>query len=133
MKSNFCSELLLCSNCVTIVGEKEKVFKMNLPLLRDKIENLDFNIFITFCAISIEETNKQNNTNFKDKYQLFRTYKSNKVDIMSILDKYLKKYMIGFKYVDDSLYWGEYVVNKEMFETFCNYCAIAAGVKSIKD
>ena len=133
MKSNFCSELLLCGNCVTIVNDKGKIFKMNLPLLRDKIENLDFDIFITFCTISIDEANKQNGTNFKNKYQLFRAYKSNKIDIMSILDKYFEKYMIGFKYVDDSLYWGEYIVNKEIFETFCNYCAIAAGVKSIKD
>lgn len=106
---------------------------MNLPTLRDYLVNLDFDIFISFCASPIEEINSKLGTNFQDKFQIFKAYKSNKVDITNTLDKYFTKYMIGFKYVDDSLYWGNRLVGKEIFEAFCNYCAIASGVKSIKD
>ena len=106
---------------------------MALPTLRDKLENADFDTFISFCAIPIEDINSKIYSNFKDRFSMFKFYKKNKVDVMPILDKYFKKYMNGFKYVDDSLYWGERLVSKEIFETFCDYISIASGVKDIKD
>ena len=106
---------------------------MSLPVLRDKIENLDYDIFLSFCATPMEEVNKENGSNFKDRYALFKYYKKNNVDIIPILDKYFTKYMHGFKYVDDSLYWGNRLVSKEIFETFCLYCGISMGVLSIEE
>lgn len=133
MKSNFSSELMLCTNTVQLVDKRGGTYTMVLPTLRDKIENMDFDIFISFCAVPLEEINKQAVVKFKSRFNMFKTYKSNKVDVIDILDKYFKKFMIGFKYVDDSLHWGNRLVGEEIFEAFCNYCAIAAGVKSIKD
>ncbi len=133
MKSNFNSETLLCNVIINIVDNKGGRYKMKLPTLRDKLEDTDFDIFIGFCATSLEEIAKITGQQFKSRFHLFKTYKKNKLDILSILDKFFKKYMIGFKYVDDSLYWGERLVSKEIFETFCDYISIASGVKSIKE
>lgn len=106
---------------------------MILPTLRDKLENWDYEIFVSFCATPLEEILKGTNYNFNNRFSLFKCYKNNNADIMPVLNKYFKKYMVGFKYVDDSLYWGERLVSKEVFEIFCMYCAIACGVKSIED
>lgn len=104
MKSNFNSEVLLCNCLVMIEDKRGGLYYMNLPTLRDYLVNLDFDIFISFCASPIEEINSKLGTNFQDRFQIFKAYKSNKVDIMDTLNKYFTKYMIGFKYVDDSLY-----------------------------
>ena len=104
---------------------------MILPTLRDKLENLDYEIFSSFCANPLDEINKQSYEKFSSRFQMFKSYKKNNSDIIPILNKYFKKYMIGFKYVDDSLYWGERLVGKEIFDTFCLYCAIAMGNLSI--
>lgn len=133
MKSNFNSEALLCNVPITIVDKRGGSYTMILPTLKDKLTDMDFEIFVSFCANDIEEINKKGGTNFKDRFSMFKAYKKNKVDILPILDKFFNKYMQGFKYVDDSLYWGNRLVGKEIFEAFCNYCAIAAGVKAIKD
>lgn len=106
---------------------------MYLPVLRDKIENLDYEVFLSFCATSLEDINKESKSNFKDRYAIFKHYKKNNADIVPILEKYFAKYMKGFKYVDDSLYWGNRLVGKEIFETFCLYCGIAMGVISIEE
>lgn len=133
MTSNFNSETLLCSSSIVFLGKRGEKYFMRLPLLKDKIDNLDYNTFITFCSISIEDFNKEYKTNFKNRFELFNFYKNNKNDIIGIFNKYFEKYMDGFHYVDDSLYWGNRLVGKEVFETFCDYCAIAAGHKAIKD
>lgn len=133
MKSNFSSELMLCTNTVQIEDKRGGMYTLILPTLRDKLENMDFDIFISFCAVPLEDINQQIGANFKNRFGMFKAYKSNKIDIIDILDKYFKKFMIGFKYVDDSLYWGNRLVGEEIFEAFCNYCSIAAGVKSIDE
>lgn len=133
MKSNFSSEALLCGLPITLIDKRGGVYQMRLPVLRDKIENMDYDIFIGFCATSIKEFNVTAGANFKDKFQLFKFYKKNKIDVLETLDKYFEKYMIGFKYVDESLYWGNRLVSRDIFELFCVYCAIAAGVKPIDD
>lgn len=133
MKSNFSSEALLCGLPITLIDKRGGIYQMRLPVLRDKIENMDYDIFIGFCATSIKEFNVTAGANFKDKFQLFKFYKKNKVDVLDTLNKYFEKYMIGFKYVDDSLYWGERLVGKEIFETFCMYVSVAAGVMPIKE
>lgn len=133
MKSNFSSELLLCSNEVLIVDKRRGEYILLLPTLQDRLVNLDYDIFISFCAINLDEINSKNGTNFKSRFKLFKAYKSSGDEIINILDKYFEKFMVGFKYVDDSLYWGNRLVGEEIFEAFCNYCAVAAGVKSIKE
>lgn len=133
MTSNFNSETLLCNRPITIIGKRKETFVMKLPILKDKLDNLDFITFEGFCSTSIEEINKKFGTKFKDRFHLFRYYQNSNDDIIKILDKYFEKYMIGFKYVDGSLYWGGRMVYKEIFEIFCDYCAIAMGTKSIKD
>lgn len=132
MKSNFNSETLLCNLPITLIDKRGGTYILILPTLRDKLENLDYDTFVSFCTIDLREINGKLGTNFKDRFALFKAYKNNKADIMPILDKFFKKYMMGFKYVDDSLYWGERLVGKEIFEAFCNYIAIASGVKSLK-
>lgn len=132
MKSNFSSEILLCNLPVILFDKRGGSYELILPTLRDRLEDLDFDIFISFCAVEIEEINSKVNTDFKDKLSMFDFYKKNKVDVLPILEKFFKKFMKGFKYVDDSLYWGERLVGKEIFEAFCNYISVAAGVKDIK-
>ena len=132
MRSNFNSEALLCNIPIILIDKRGGEYTMLLPTLRDKLENLDYEIFISFCAVDLKEINDKMGTNFKDRFTMFKTYKSNKVDVLPILEKFLKKYMKGFKYVDDSLYWGNRLVGKEIFEMFCEYISIAAGVKAIK-
>lgn len=133
MKSNFNSETLLCNRPITIIDKRGGVYNFVMPTLRDKLDNMDYDIFIGFCATSLEEIEATTGMKFRSKLQLFKEYKRNKVDILPVLDKYFAKYMVGFKYVDDSLYWGSRLVSKEIFETFCNYCAVASGVKSLED
>ena len=133
MKSNFNSVNLLCGSKIFIIGKRNETYEMILPVLRDKNENLDYDIFISFCATPLEEINQKNKSNFISKLSLLKTYRQYNKDISKILEKYLAKFMVGFKYVDDSLYWGDRLVGKEVFELFCDYCAIAGGVKSIKD
>lgn len=132
MKSNFNSESLLCNIPITLVDKRGGTYTLILPTLRDKLENLDYNIFISFCAADLKEINSRFGTNFKDKFTMFKAYKKNNADILPTLNKFFSKFMVGFKYVDDSLYWGNRLVSKEIFETFCNYVAIAAGVQSLK-
>lgn len=133
MKSNFNSETLLCSREIIIQGKNNECYKLFLPVLRDQIENLDFNLFISFCASSLEEINKNTGVNFTSKLSISKAYQQYDKEMFKILKKYCLKYMVDSKYVDDSLYWGKRLVGKEIFELFCDYCAIAAGVKSIKD
>lgn len=133
MKSNFNSEALLCNLDIMIEDKRGGTYIMKLPTLRDKLSNFDYDIFISFCAVPLDQINKELSTSFKDRFQMFKAYKNGNVDIMKTLDKFFAKYMIGFKYVDDSLYWGNRLVGKEIFEAFCNYCAISAGVKAIKE
>lgn len=133
MLSNFCSEALLCNAEITIIGKRNETYKMKLPILKDKIENIDYDIFIGFCATDIKKINKEIGTKFDNKFLLFKYYKSMKSDVCNILIKYFEKYMVGFKIVDDSLYWGNRLVGKEIFEIFCTYCSIAAGVKDIDE
>lgn len=133
MKSNFNSETLLCNRPITIIDKRGGIYNLVLPTLRDKLDNIDYDIFIGFCATSLEEIAVATGRKFRDKFHLFKEYKKNNVDILPVLDKYFAKYMIGFKYVDDSLYWGNRLVSKEIFEAFCNYCAIASGAKSLDD
>lgn len=132
MNSNFNSETLLCNVPITIVDKRGGKYTLILPTLRDKLENLDYDVFISFCATDLKKINEKIGTDFKDRFSMFKAYKNNKVDVLPIIEKYLAKYMVGFKYVDDSLYWGSRLVGKEIFESFCDYVAIAAGVKAIK-
>lgn len=132
MKSNFNSEALLCNIPITLIDKRGGKYIMILPTLRDKLEDSDYEIFISFCAADLKEINDKLGTNFKDRFAMFKAYKSNKVDVLPILEKFFSKYMQGFKYVDDSLYWGNRLVGKEIFEMFCEYISIAAGVKTIK-
>ena len=133
IKSNFCSEVLLCNCSVTIIGKRNETYLMKLPILQDKLENIDYETFINFCAVPLEEVSKKSGINISNRLALFKIYQEHKKDVIKTLNKFFEKYMIGFKYVDDSLYWGNRLVGKEIFETFCDYCAIAAGKKSIKD
>lgn len=133
MRSNFNSETLLCNLDIMIEDKRGGIYIMKLPTLEDKLTNFDYDIFISFCATPLEKINKELKTSFKDRFQMFKVYKNNSADILETLNKYFAKYMVGFKYVDDSLYWGNRLVSKEIFETFCDYCAISAGVKSIKE
>lgn len=134
MKSNFNSVSLLCGlSTIEIIGEKGERYLMRLPLLKDQIENNDFETFLGFCATSIEEVNKQNKSKFTSKLMLLKVYKRQAVDVVKVVEKYLSKFMVGFKYVDDFIYWDKYIVSKELFDIFCDYCAIACGVKPIED
>ena len=132
MKSNFNSELLLCNVPVIIIDKRGGSYTLILPTLRDKLENLDYDVFISFCAADLTEVNSKMGTNFEDRFSMFKMCKKNNADVLPTLNKFFNKFMVGFKYVDDSLYWGNRLVGKEIFEAFCNYVAIAAGVKSLK-
>ena len=133
MISNFNTVALLCNQPIKIIGKHNEEYIMKLPILADKINDLHYNVFIGFCGVDIEDFNKESGTDFKDKFSLFKFYKKNKMEIVKTLDYFFGKYMIGFKYVDESLYWGNRLVSRDIFELFCVYCAIAAGVKPIDD
>ena len=123
----------MCNCKIILTGKHNELYAMTLPVLEDKLMNLDFDAFIGFCNTPVEEFSKKIGLKFKNKLSLFKFYKNNKSDLIPVLDKYFKKYMIGFHYVDDFLYWGNRVISAEIFETFCVYISIAAGVKSLED
>ena len=58
---------------------------MVLPTLRDRLENLDYEIFSSFCANSLDEINKQSYEKFSNLFQMFKSYKKNNSDIIPIL------------------------------------------------
>lgn len=134
MRSNFTAEALLCNSKILIEGKNKELYVMTLPILKDKIENLDYDIFVGFCATDLKEFNVASGLDIKDKLSLFKLYKDQKQkEIVKVLEKYFKKYMVGFHYEDDQMFWGNRIVSKDLFSLFCDYCAIALGYKRIEE
>lgn len=134
MKSNFTSEALLCNSKIIIEGKNKELYVMQLPVLKDKIENLDYDTFIGFCGMDLKKFNQETQLNIKSKLALFKLYREQgQKDLVKTLEKYFSRYMIGFYIKEDQLYWGSRIISKDLFELFCDYIAIALGVKKIDD
>ena len=134
IKSNFDSSLLLCNGIVKIWSGDHALFEMRLPILRDKYEEKDFDSFVGFCASPLEVINKQLQTSFKSRMDLWLFYKNNgDTKFIKTLLKFFAKYMINFEYVDDCLMWNKRKIPRQVFELFCTYFAIAWGVKDLKE
>ena len=123
----------MCNCNIYITGKRGEIYTMTLPVLEDKLINLDFDIFAGFCGMPLKECSKQAGYEISSRLSLYKHYKKNDAKSVKILHKYFSKYMIGFHCVDDYLYWGSRVISKEIFEMFCDYIAIALSVKSIDD
>ena len=99
-----------------------------MPTLKDEVEGiLNYNFFYGFCAAHLQDLKEQTKAEFASKYDFLikaiRSGDSNAVSILGCLARHIQ----DFKYVDDSLYCGEFELDEEVFELFCLYVAIASG------
>lgn len=134
IKSNFSSTVVLCNGIVKIWADEYAFYEMRLPTLRDRLEERDFDTFVGFCSIPLEVINMNLNANFKSRLDIWKYYKNNnEKKVMKVLLKFFGMYMIDFECVDDCLKWNKRIIPKQIFEFFCDYFAIAVGVKNIKD
>lgn len=134
MKSNFTSEALLCNSKIIIEGKNKELYVMKLPVLRDKIENHDYDTFLGFCAMDLKEFNKTSGLNLKHKLELLKLYREQgQKEIVKVLEKYFTRYMIGYHVKDEQMYWGNRIISKDIFQLFCDYMAVALGVKKIEE
>lgn len=88
---------------------------------------LNYNFFYGFCAAHINDLKEQTKAEFDSKKDfLIKAIRSGDANAVSLLGC-LARHIQDFKYVDDSLFCGEFELTDEVFELFCLYVAIASG------
>ena len=105
-----------------------ETFVFNMPTLKDEVDGiLNYNFFYGFCAAHTSDLKEQTKAEFDSKYDfLIKAIRAGDANAVSLLGC-LARHIQDFKYVDDSLYCGEFKLNGEIFEIFCLYISIAGG------
>ena len=105
-----------------------ETFVFNMPTLKDEVDGvLNYNFFFGFCASHLSDLKEQTKAEFTSKLDfLIQAIKSGDANAVSLLGC-LARHIQDFRYVDDSLYCGEFKLNDEVLEVFCLYVAIASG------
>ena len=99
-----------------------------MPTLKDEVDGvLNYNFFFGFCASHLSDLKEQTKAEFTSKLDfLIQVIKSGDANAVSLLGC-LARHIQDFRYVDDSLYCGEFKLDDEVLEIFCLYVAIASG------
>ena len=128
LTTNFNKTTLLINAPVVIRNEEGETFVFNMPNLKDEINGvLNYNFFYGFCASHLSDLKEQTKAEFDSKYDfLIKAIKVGDANAVSLLGC-LARHIQDFKYVDDLLYCGEFMITNEIFELFCLYVAIAGG------
>ena len=105
-----------------------ETFVFNMPTLKDEVDGvLNYNFFFGFCASHLSDLKEQTKAEFTSKLDfLIQVIKSGDANAVSLLGC-LARHIQDFRYVDDSLYCGEFKLDDEVLEIFCLYVAIASG------
>ena len=129
LTSNFSKSALLINTPILIKDEQEgTTFVFNMPTLKDEVDGvLNYNFFYGFCAAHLNDLKEQTKAEFDSKKDfLIKAIRSGDANAVSLLGC-LARHIQDFKYVDDSLFGGEFELTDEVFELFCLYVAIASG------
>jgi hypothetical protein len=127
--SNFSKRVLLINAPIVVRNtDSGETFVFNMPTLKDEADGiLNYNFFYGFCASHLNDLKEQTKAEFTSKKEfLIKAIKigdSNAISLLGCLARHIQ----DFKYVDDSLYSGEFKLNDEVLDLFCLYVAIASG------
>lgn len=126
--SNFNKSALLINTPIIVRNDRKETFVFYMPTLRDEFEGiLNYNFFYGFCAAHLQDLKEKTRAEFTSKHDfLIKAIRSGDANTVSLLGC-LTRHIQDFKYVDDSLYCGEFKLDEEVFELFCLYVAIASG------
>ena len=107
--SNFTKHALLINTPIVVRNDRKETFVFYMPTLKDEVEGiLNYNFFYGFCAAHLQDLKEQTKAEFASKYDFLikaiRSGDSNAVSILGCLARHIQ----DFKYVDDSLYCGEF-------------------------
>jgi hypothetical protein len=128
LSTNFTKQALLINVPIILHKDSGETFVFNMPSLKDELDGvLNYNFFYGFCAAHIADLREQTKAEFQSKYEfLIKAIKSGDANAVSLLGC-LARHIQDFKYVDDSLYSGEFQLDDEVLDLFCVYVAIASG------
>lgn len=134
IQSNFGEMVLLCNLPVTIQCDQGFII-LHIPTIKDEYSSIyDCNFFFGCCVkdlIELKEDLKIPTINTKMK--LIKAIMFQDSIIGASIIQCLNMIIQEFKYVDGSFYSGETLIVDEVFDTICNYIAVAIGGKDFKD
>ena len=131
--TNFSSATLL-GNLPIIEYYNGSYFVFNMPTLEMELGSaFDYSFFLSCCSKPLEELQKElKDLTFNSKYELMKTICSSNDMISTSVICCLSSLIQDFKYVTDSFQCGDSVFDDEVFDIFCDYIAIAAGLMSME-
>lgn len=134
IQSNFGEMVLLCNLPVTIQCDQGFII-LHIPTIKDEYSSIyDCNFFFGCCVkdlIELKEDLKIPTINTK--MELIKAIMFQDSIIGASIIQCLNMIIQEFKYVDGSFYSGETLIVDEVFDTICNYIAVAIGGKDFKD
>lgn len=134
IQSNFGEMVLLCNLPVTIQCDQGFII-LHIPTIKDEYSSIyDCNFFFGCCVkdlIELKEDLKIPTINTK--MELIKAIMFQNSIIGASIIQCLNMIIQEFKYVDGSFYSGETLIVDEVFDTICNYIAVAIGGKDFKD
>lgn len=134
IQSNFGEMVLLCNLPVTIQCDQGFIV-LHIPTIKDEYSSIyDCNFFFGCCVkdlIELKEDLKIPTINTK--MELIKAIMFQDSIIGASIIQCLNMIIQEFKYVDGSFYSGETLIVDEVFDTICNYIAVAIGGKDFKD
>lgn len=134
IQSNFGEMVLLCNLPVTIQCDQGFII-LHIPTIKDEYSSIyDCNFFFGCCVkdlIELKEDLKIPTINTK--MELIKAIMFQDSIIGAGIIQCLNMIIQEFKYVDGSFYSGETLIVDEVFDTICNYIAVAIGGKDFKD
>lgn len=134
IQSNFGEMVLLCNLPVTLQCDQGFII-LHIPTIKDEYSSIyDCNFFFGCCVkdlIELKEDLKIPTINTK--MELIKAIMFQDSIIGAGIIQCLNMIIQEFKYVDGSFYSGETLIVDEVFDTICNYIAVAIGGKDFKD
>lgn len=134
IQSNFGEMVLLCNLPVTIQCDQGFII-LHIPTIKDEYSSIyDCNFFFGCCVkdlIELKEDLKVPTINTK--MELIKAIMFQDSIIGTGIIQCLNMIIQEFKYVDGSFYSGETLITDEVFDTICNYIAVAIGGRDFKD
>ena len=131
--TNFSATALL-GNLPILEQYNGSYFVFNMPTIAMEHSSIfDYSFFLSCCAKPIEELRSElNGLTFNSKYDLMKAICKSGSEIGTSVLCCLGAMIQDFKYVTDSFYCGNAVFTDEVFEIFCDYVSIAAGLMTFE-
>ena len=134
IQSNFGEMVLLCNLPVTLQCDQGFII-LHIPTIKDEYSSIyDCNFFFGCCVKDLIELKEDLKIpTISTKMELIKAIMFQDSIIGASIIQCLNMIIQEFKYVDGSFYSGETLIADEVFDTICNYIAVAIGGKDFKD